>query len=135
MMADVALFVLYDYARDQALMENRPEYINNEGDHWVYPGGKVEDGEMPEAAMLRELHEELSTVKADSYVKLVGPVLGENGWSTYAYLILRWSGTIPEVTDAQHPIKWIKPLEITQVSPGPTATLAVALKLVKVRWS
>ncbi|MGH1458238.1 MAG: (deoxy)nucleoside triphosphate pyrophosphohydrolase [Paracoccaceae bacterium] len=45
-------------ADGRVLLAQRPEGKSMAG-LWEFPGGKVEDGETPEAALIRELHEEL----------------------------------------------------------------------------
>jgi 8-oxo-dGTP diphosphatase len=54
---DVAVGVLVD-ADGRFLLTSRPEGKVYAG-HWEFPGGKVEAGESIEAALRRELHEEL----------------------------------------------------------------------------
>lgn len=45
-------------AEGRVLLARRPEGKSMAG-LWEFPGGKIEDGETAEAALIRELHEEL----------------------------------------------------------------------------
>ena len=46
-------------AHNRVLLAQRPKGKNMEG-LWEFPGGKIEPNELPEAALVRELREELS---------------------------------------------------------------------------
>jgi 8-oxo-dGTP diphosphatase len=50
--------VIYNPARDQVLVAKRPDHLH-QGGLWEFPGGKLEQGEIPQAALQRELLEEL----------------------------------------------------------------------------
>jgi 8-oxo-dGTP diphosphatase len=56
-MTEVAVGVLID-AEGRFLLTSRPPGKAYAG-YWEFPGGKVEEGETIEAALVRELHEEL----------------------------------------------------------------------------
>jgi len=49
--------------QNEVLLAQRPEGKRLAG-KWEFPGGKVEEGESPEAALVRELHEELGITVA-----------------------------------------------------------------------
>lgn len=54
--------------KDNMILATQRGYGEFEGG-WEFPGGKVERGETPEQALIREIHEELSVaIQVDSYV-------------------------------------------------------------------
>ena len=96
----------------RVLIAQRPEGKALAG-LWEFPGGKVETGETPEAALVRELDEELGiAVKADCLAPFV---FASHPYETFhllmpLYLCRRWDG----VARARHhkALKWVRPAEL-----------------------
>lgn len=96
----------------RVLIAQRPEG-KSLADLWEFPGGKVEDGETPEAAMIRELNEELGiTVKQACLAPFV---FASHTYENFhllmpLYLIRRWDG---QPTALEHQaIKWVRPKDM-----------------------
>lgn len=83
---------------NRVLIAQRPEGRSMAG-LWEFPGGKVEAGETPEAALIRELREELSI---DVEPKCLAPyTFASHAYDTFhllmpLYLCRRWSGDLKE---------------------------------------
>jgi 8-oxo-dGTP diphosphatase len=104
----VVAVVLVD-ADGRVLLAERPEGKSMAG-LWEFPGGKIGEGESPEAALIRELSEELGidvkesclapfTFASHAYEKfhLLMPV----------YVCRRWDGA-PQPSEGQR-IAWVRP--------------------------
>ncbi len=90
----VAAAVLID-AHGKVLVQQRP-YQKSLGGLWEFPGGKIEEGESPEVALIRELAEELGIVvdiEALSAAAFASEPLGDRHLVMLVYLCRRWTGT------------------------------------------
>lgn len=93
----------------RVLIAKRPEGKQLAG-LWEFPGGKVEAGERPEAALVRELKEELGI---DVQQACLAPfVFASHAYETFhllmpLYLCRRWSGVV--VSREHAALAWVKP--------------------------
>ncbi len=96
-------------ADNRVLIARRPRGKAMEG-LWEFPGGKLEHGETPEQALIREFDEELS-------VELRAACLAPLSFASYSYddfhllmplyICRRWWGT-PLPREEQE-VKWVRP--------------------------
>jgi len=93
------------------------------GGLWEFPGGKVEEGETPEAALIRELQEELGI---DTWQSCLAPLtFASHSYSDFHLLMplfacRKWQGQ-PTAREGQI-LKWVRPQEMRNY-PMPEADL------------
>jgi len=93
----------------RVLIAQRPE-----GKHmanmWEFPGGKVEPGETPEAAIIRELREELDVETKEA---CLAPLSFASHTYEHMHLLMplyvcrRWQGT--PIAKEHQALKWVRP--------------------------
>ena len=116
-------------ASGEILLQRRPEGTHMPG-LWEFPGGKIEPEETPEAALVRELHEELGigTQIADlSPFAFASESLGGRHLVLLLYICRRWHGE-PRALHASRLI-WAAPDSLHEfVMPPADGPLVAALQ-------
>ncbi|MFB2594644.1 (deoxy)nucleoside triphosphate pyrophosphohydrolase [Paracoccus sp. p4-l81] len=106
----------------RVLLAQRPEGKSLAG-LWEFPGGKVEPSETPEAALIRELHEELGI---ETWSSCLAPLtFASHGYDDFHLLMplfvcRKWGG-IPSPREGQK-LAWVKPGDLARY-PMPPADL------------
>ena len=91
------------------LLQKRPESRSMAG-LWEFPGGKVEKGESPEIALVRELQEELGVQILPEDLRpfaFASEPLGDRHLLLLLYICHRWQGE-PRPLEAPE-IRWVAP--------------------------
>lgn len=106
----------------RVLLAQRPEGKSMAG-LWEFPGGKIEAGETPEAALIRELSEELG-------IRVREPCLAPFTFASHSYAAFhllmplyvcrRWEGTPQPLLHAA--LRWVRPRDMAGL-PMPEADL------------
>ena len=106
----------------RVLLAQRPEGKSMAG-LWEFPGGKVEAGETPEAALIRELHEELGI---GTWASCLAPLtFASHSYADFHLLMplfacRKWEGT-PTSREGQA-LKWVRPNQLRDY-PMPAADI------------
>ena len=94
---------------DEILLSKRPKNKHYAG-FWEFPGGKVETGEVPEIALIREIKEEIN-ISINN--KCIAPLsFSEFDYKEFQLLLLlyvcrKWEG-VPKSMESNE-IMWVKP--------------------------
>jgi 8-oxo-dGTP diphosphatase len=114
-------------AEGRVLLQQRPEGRAMAG-LWEFPGGKVEEGELPEAALARELEEELGIAVAARDVTpacFASAPLSERHMLLLLYLCRTWQSD-PRPLHATA-LKWLPPAEMDPHEMPPADRPLIAL--------
>jgi len=96
----------------RVLVQQRPQ-DKTMGGLWEFPGGKVELGETPEAALIRELREELGIDVEQACLApacFASEPLDGRHLLLLVYICRKWRG-IPRAIEAPA-IRWVRPVEL-----------------------
>ena len=129
----VAAVALLD-ADGRVLLAQRPAGKALAG-MWEFPGGKVEAGETPESALVRELNEELgiditesclAPLTFASHIYLAGEA-GEHAFHLLMplYVCRVWKGRVQALEGQE--LKWLRPLDMRELPMPPADEPLVAI--------
>jgi 8-oxo-dGTP diphosphatase len=115
-------------ADNRVLLAQRPDGKSMAG-LWEFPGGKLDPGETPEAALIRELDEELGIDTHESCLAPIG--FASHGYDDFHLLMplfvcRKWNGT-PAPREGQT-LAWVRPNALRDY-PMPPADIPLVAQL------
>ena len=122
----VAAAALLDQS-GRVLITQRPQH-KAFGGYWEFPGGKVEPGEAPEHALVRELKEELDlTVEPDALDPFA---FASHAYTDFhllmpLYVCSRWQGEPTPSADAVQAMRWAHARELRDLTMPPADAVLV----------
>ena len=87
---------------------------------WEFPGGKVEPGEGPETALIRELREELAVEVAEACLApltFASHAYADMHLLMPLYVCRRWEGSAR--SNEGQPLRWLKPRDLRDIPMPP----------------
>ena len=111
----------------RVLLAQRPEGKAMAG-LWEFPGGKIEPGETPEAALIRELDEELGINTVSSCLAPVA--FASHGYDDFHLLLMlyacrRWQGVV--TPRENNDVIWVRPNRLRQYPMPPADEPLIAM--------
>lgn len=111
----------------RVLLARRPVGKQHAG-LWEFPGGKIEAGETPEEALIRELSEELGISAQTACLApatFSSVAAGDRHLLLLLYVCRKWQGT-PRPVEATE-IRWVRPVAMHQLPMPPADKSMVGL--------
>ena len=112
---------------NRVLIAQRPEGKSMSG-LWEFPGGKVDAGELPETALVRELKEELDIDITESCLApltFASHVYEDFHLLMPLYACRMWKGNVAPMEGQQ--IKWVRPVRLADYPMPPADIPLIAL--------
>jgi len=111
----------------RVLITKRPEGRAMAG-LWEFPGGKIEAGELPETALIRELREELGINISESC--LAPLTFASHGYQDFhllmpLYVCRKWEGEI--VAQENQELAWVRPNRLSTYPMPPADEPLIAI--------
>ena len=101
----VAVAIISD-EEDRILITQRPLHASH-GGFWEFPGGKLESGELPEEALVREIKEELGIqVNTFRYLDTISYQYPEYKVHLHVFHVTGYSGE-PACLEGQPGLRWV----------------------------